>query len=65
MDGFNGRRAIGAVFGGLAMLGVLIWQAIHCWMAWSKEGGTTPLALAIACTLLVIGLLALAAKMLL
>jgi hypothetical protein len=65
MDGFNGAKAIGIVVGGLALLGVLIWGAVRYWMIFSKQGGGMPLAIAIVCTLLILGWLAGAAKMLL
>jgi len=64
-EGGSGGKAIAVVLGGLATLGVLIWQSIRFWSAYSKVGGMGNLAGGIVCALLLVGLLVLAAKMLL
>ena len=62
-DSGMGAKAIGIVVGGLALLGVLIWQCIRFWMLYSKSGGTGNMVGGVACALLIVGLLVLAVKM--
>lgn len=62
-DSGFGLKAIGVVFGGLALLGVLIWQCIRFWMLYSKAGGTGNMIGGVVCAVLIVGLLALAVKM--
>lgn len=60
-SGFGGK-AIAIVLGGLALLGVLIWQCIRFWMLYSKSGGTINMVGGVVCALLIVGLLVLAVK---
>lgn len=58
-----GWKLLAVVGGGLALLGVLLWQSIRLWMAYSKAGGTPNLVGAIVCTLLIVAWLAVAVKL--
>ena len=63
-DRLVGWKIIAVVLGGLALLGILIWQAIRFWMIYSKDGGTGPLIGGVVCSLLLLGWIILAIKML-
>ena len=58
-----GWKLIAIPVGGLALLGVLIWQCIRFWMLYSKAGGTGNMVGGVVCALLIVGLLVLAVKM--
>jgi len=58
-----GWKLLAVVLGGLALLGVFLWQAIRFWTAYSKSGGTPNLVGALVCTLLVVAWLAVAVKL--
>ncbi len=60
-----GWKLIAIPVGGLALLGILIWQCIRFWMVYSKVGGSGNLAGGIVCALLIVAWLVLAVKMLL
>ena len=62
-DHIVGRKIIAVVLGGLALLGILIWQAIRFWMIYSKDGGTGPLIGGVVCSLLLLGWIILAIRM--
>jgi len=65
MDSNQGWKLIAIPVGGLALLGIFIWQCIRFWMAYSKVGGSGNLIGGVVCALLLVAWLALAAKMLL
>ncbi|HZE99289.1 MAG TPA: hypothetical protein VE981_19955 [Planctomycetota bacterium] len=60
----HGWKLIAIPLGGLALLGVLIWQCVRFWMLYSKAGGTGNLAGGVVCALLIVAWLVLAFKML-
>lgn len=64
MDSNQSWKLIAIPVGGLALLGVLIWQCIRFWMLYAKGGGTGNMAGGVACALLIAGVLVLAFKML-
>lgn len=63
-DRLVGWKIIAVVAGGLALLGILTWQAIRFWMIYSKDGGTGPLIGGVVCSLLLLGWIILAIRML-
>jgi hypothetical protein len=58
-----GWKLPAVVLGGLALLGILLWQSIRFWMAYSRSGGSSNLIVAVVCTLLIVVWLAVAVKM--